>query len=194
MLKWLRVLSGRHAVCSETRADKFGVHIAALLLIVQVLTGCASTFSSQRFDATTWEPVDPEVEGVIYYEPHQVVVTYKFSALVDKEKGVIGTSSEGVCVEVIQKEELVIEPNFAAPRVILNKPSNFSASKLSVTLSNGMLASVNSESTPKSAELLEQVTALGAATGIGTFVVGAKPACNASPVVRAKREPPSLDQ
>lgn len=159
-----------------------------LFLIVSVLAtcGCASTFQTQKFDAINWKPIGNGVEGVIYYEPQQVVVTYKFTILLDKDKNVIGSSEDSSCIEVIQKQELVIEPNFKDPRVLINKPSNFSNSKFSVTLSNGMLVSVNSESTPKATELIKEVTVLAKEASFLPLQTGGNPACNAGPLIREK--------
>lgn len=157
------------------------------LVCATSVAGCASTFETHKFDATTWKPSTESVEGVIYYEPHQVVITYKYTMLIDKDKNVIGSSEDKSCVEVIQKQELAIEPDFANPRVLINKPSNFSSAKFSVTLNNGMLVSVNSESTPKATELIQAVTGLAKEAGYFPLKAGAAPACNAGPVIREKK-------
>jgi hypothetical protein len=157
------------------------------ILAALLFSGCASKFETHRFDPKKWTASDEFVEGVIYYEPHQVVITYKYTTLVDKDKNVIGTSEDGACVEVIQKQELAIEPDFDNPRVIINKPSNFSAAKFSVTLNNGMLVGVNAESMPKSTELMKEVTGFAKEAGIFPLEKGARPACNAGPVIREKK-------
>ncbi|BBJ24325.1 hypothetical protein [Candidatus Nitrotoga sp. AM1P] len=151
------------------------------------LVGCASKFETHKFDTKTWTPSKESVEGVIYYEPHQVVITYKYTMLVDKDKNVIGTSEDKACVEVIQKQELAIEPDFESARVLINNPSNFSSSKFSVALNNGMLASVNSESTPKATELIKEVTGFAKEAGFFPLAGNNAPACNAGPVIREKK-------
>lgn len=158
-----------------------------LFLSTLMLVGCASTFETHKFDTNTWTPSKESVEGIIYYEPHQVVITYKFTILVDKDKNVIGTSEEDGCIEVIQKQELAIEPDFESARVLINKPSNFSSGKFSVTLNNGMLVSVNSETAPKATELIKEITGLTKEAGLLPLAAGMKPACNAGPVIRDKK-------
>lgn len=160
-----------------------------LLLVMSgfVLTACSYTFKTAKFDTNSWKPVGEQVEGLVYYEPHQVLVTYEFTALTDKGN-LIGTAADKACVPIIQKQEIVVEPNFAEPRVLLNKPSPFSSNKLSVTLSNGMIVSLNSESTPKMPELIKEVTGFAKEAGVIPFVGKAPspPACNAAPVIKSK--------
>ena len=160
-----------------------------LLMLVSslVLTACSSTFMTSKFDPTSWQPVGKKVEGLVYYEPHQVLVTYEFTALTDKGN-LVGTAESNVCSPIIQKQEIVIEPNFAEPRVLLNQPSAFSSNKLSVTLSNGMITNINSESSSRTPELIKEVA--GFATGAGLFPLVKEikllPACNAAPVIKSK--------
>lgn len=39
------------------------------------------------------------------------MITYKYTTLVDKDKNLIGTSEDDASVEVVQKQELAIEPD-----------------------------------------------------------------------------------
>lgn len=89
-------------------------------------------------------------------------------------------SDAGGCAPVIQKEELKVLPNYDEPRVIINMPSSLASGKLGVGLTNGMLASVNSESNPEFSELIKEVSG-----AVGTFGIAGTPgpsnACNAAP-------------
>ena len=160
-----------------------------LLLLISglVFTGCSSTFKTVKFDATSWRPVGEQVEGLVYYEPHQVLVTYVFTALTDKGN-LVGTADNNICAPIIQKQEIVIEPNFSEPRVLLNQPSPFSSNKLSVTLLNGMITNVNSESSPRTPELIKEVTGFIKEAGLFPLVKKAEllPACNAAPMIKSK--------
>lgn len=160
-----------------------------LLLVISsfVLTACSSTFKTAKFDAANWHPVGEQVEGLVYYEPHQVLITYEFTALTDKGN-LIGTADSNTCAPIIQKQEIVIEPNFNEPRVLLNHPSPFSSNKLSVTLSNGMITALNSESSPRTPELIKEVTGFIKEAGLFPLVKKAEllPACNAAPVIKSK--------
>src|SRR5438128_11653641 len=77
-----------------------------------------------------------------------------------KKGAVVGDAEKKTCTPVIQKEEIRIMPDFDHPWVILSEPSMFARGQFSVGLSNGMLASVNSESTPQFTETLNAVAAL----------------------------------
>ena len=164
--------------------------LSALLVAVFLVSGCTSTFKTSKFNLKEWKPEGESVEGIVYYEPHQVRVTYTFTALVKKDDGsLIGTAEEGKCARVIQKQEIVIEPNFAAPRVLINVPGPLATSKLSVTLSNGMLTAVNTESSPRTPEMIKEVTGFLKEAGLVPLVAldgRSVPACNSAPVITSK--------
>lgn len=157
------------------------------VLIAILVSGCSSSFYTARIDTKKWEVTGEKLEGVVYYEPHQVLITYSYSALVDK--GIhLGTADEGKCVPIIQKQELAIEPNFSDPKVLLNKTSPFAAGKLSATFSNGMLASINSESAPTAPEMIKEIAGMANALGIASLnPLGQKAACNAAPIISDRK-------
>ena len=74
-----------------------------LLMSSLILTGCSSTFKTAKFDATSWRPVGEQVEGLVYYDPHQVLVTYEFTALTDKGN-LVGTADNNICSPIFQKQ------------------------------------------------------------------------------------------
>lgn len=154
------------------------------------LVACSSTFNTAPFDRNTWTTTKEPVEGIVYYEPHFVYVTYEYTALVDKDGILIGTHESGNCEKIIQKTEVVIEPNFNEPRLLMNKPSVFSEGKLAATFSNGMLTSINSDSKPQIPELLEQAISFGKESKFLPLTVkkpAGKYACNAAPVMTSRR-------
>lgn len=188
--------SGYHAnpvsekVLELTFDYTLGEAMKKLLLVLLpslVLTACSSTFKTSKFDPANWQPVGEQVEGLVYYDPHQVLVTYVFTALTDKGN-LVGTADNNSCAPIIQKQEIVVEPNFGEPRVLLNQPSPFSTSKLSVTLSNGMITNINSESSPRTPEFIKEVTGFFKEAGLLPLMKKADllPACNAAPVIRSK--------
>lgn len=147
-----------------------------------VVFGCANQFQTSRFDMDKWEPKGNAVNGVIYYEPQLVKITYTFTTLVDEKGNILGTAADGACERMIQKEEISVQPNYSEPRILINKPSLFASGKLGVTLNNGMLASVNSESTPLLPEIIGQIAKLKEVSMLAVpGKVGA--ACNAAPVI-----------
>lgn len=161
------------------------------LLVVMVsgvtLAASSSTIKTSRFDVANWQPVGPQVEGPTYYEPHQVVITHEYTALTDKGK-LVGTAENRVCEPIIQKQEIVIEPNFSEPRVQPKQPSPLSGGKLSVSLSNGIITNVNPESAPRTPGLVKEVTGFVREAGMLplTKQAGQPPACNAAPMIRSK--------
>jgi hypothetical protein len=105
------------------------------------------------------------------------------------EKGnLIGTADSGACARIIQKQELVIEPNFNEPRILLNKPSAFSSGKLSVTFSDGVITSINSESNPQISDLVKAAVSTAKEVRLEGVIQQPPlvPACNAAPVIKSK--------
>jgi len=109
-------------------------------------------------------------------------VTYEFRSQVDPTTGNVISKP---CKPVVQKDEVQFLPDFENPRYIVNKPASISASKFSVTLNNGILTALNSESTPQASQLIASLVKPIDATAFFTKVVG--DACNAGPVISALR-------
>lgn len=148
-----------------------------------VLTGCASRIETVRIDPVTLKVMGSGVEGVVYYEPMLVKLRYEFTQLIDKDKGLIGSSDEGTCRRVLQKEEVITLPDYKNARAILHKPSWFSAAEFGATLNNGMLVSVTSKSTPQTAPIFEQLVAAKTA---GILALPSIAGCNAGPLITSK--------
>lgn len=163
--------------------------LVVLVLFGMCLVACSSTFMTSRFDKAQWAPTGQAVEGIVYYEPRQVIVTYEFTALTDGKGNFLGTAEKDACERIIQKQEIVVEPNFDEPMVLLNRPSPFSSNKLNVSFSNGMITTINSESIPQIPELIKEITCLAKEAGVLPLaaVPGRKPACNAAPVITSKK-------
>jgi hypothetical protein len=166
--------------------------LVVLVLFGICLVACSSTFMTSKFDRAQWAPTGKAVEGIVYYEPRQVIVTYQFTALIDDKGKFLGTAEDGACKRTIQKEEIVVEPNFNEPLILLNRPSPFSSNKLNVSFSNGMITSINSESTPQIPEMIKAVTGLAKEAGVLPLKVvpGPDTACNAAPVITNKKPNP----
>jgi len=160
-------------------------HAFVFLALVSTISGCASHIETVKIDPETLQQIGNGIEGVTYYEPKLVKLRYEYTQLVSKDKGLIGSSLEGTCKPIVQKEEIVTLPDYQNPRAILHKPSRFSSAEFGVTLNNGMLASVTSKSTPQTAPILEQIVKGKEA---GMFAVAPVATCNAGPVI-TKIEP-----
>jgi hypothetical protein len=155
------------------------------LVFVVGVTGCASQIETVRVDPETLQAIGKGIEGVMYYEPKLFKVRYEFTQLVDEKGELIGSSYNHNCEQVVQKVEIVTLPDYHNPRAILHKPSPFSSSEFGVTLNNGMLTGVTSNSTPHTAPILEQIikaTQVPKATEVGKPSTAA---CNAGPVIAA---------
>lgn len=99
------------------------------------------------------------VEGVIVYEPTNVIELYEATTLVDKSTGkLLGRAPDGCKASNVQK--MATRVNFAKPMVIRYDPGFLDQNKFSIAFKdNGQLASVNSESAPGAA-LSELATVL----------------------------------
>jgi hypothetical protein len=155
--------------------------VAASLAVV--FAGCASYIETVKIDPKTLKVAGPGVEGIVYYEPMLVKLRYEFTQMLDKDRGLVGSSDEGTCRRVVQKEEVITLPDYQNARAILHKPSWFSAAEFGATLNNGMLVSVTSKSTPQTAPILEQLVAAKTA---GILVAPLMPGCNAGPVITSR--------
>jgi len=150
-------------------------------IVVLLSGGCASSFETRTFDPQSWKAGDAAVEGIIYYEPRSVAITYVFTKAVDKD----GNFLTADCEPVNQKIEITTIPDYSKARVVINKPSPFATNKFGVTLSNGMLVAVNSESASQFPQILQTIE-----QGLKDKVFGiqditaARKACNASAEIR----------
>ena len=155
-----------------------------LLIVAFVVAGCANRFETRPYDET----IDAKaIEGIIYYEPRLVKLTYSFSVLTDKDGAVRRSASGENCLPLIQREEITTLPNYAKPRVLINKPSNFSTGKLGVTLDKGLLTGVNTENSPPAAAAITAVGTVAAAVlPVWSADMGREnggTACNAAPIL-----------
>jgi len=126
-----------------------------LILTILLTLGCSSSFE-------TVQPDGQKFEGIYYYQPQLVKVTFEFSQLTDKDGRLVPPKDPGkpACQPIIQKEEITTLPDYSKPYKLLNKTSAFSSGKLAVTLTNGMITAINSESTPQLPQLLGTVAQL----------------------------------
>ena len=122
------------------------------VLAILLSFGCSSSFETET-------PDKRKVEGIPYYQPQLVKITYEYRQLLDKEGKVVPPSAADKlpCAPVIQKEEITALPDYSNRYWLINKPGHFSSGKLSVTLSNGLLTNLNSESIPQLPQLLTAV-------------------------------------
>jgi len=154
--------------------------------IVLACAGCATKFESKRLDKAKWEE-GKGIDGVIYYEPRLMCVTWEFTAFVKDD---VFKLKEPACKPTVQKQEIHMMADLTKPVALIHKPSMFASGKLEVTISDGLLTSLNSENTPLTAELLGKITELG--TAAGAFVAptqskvgeGETAACNAAPQIK----------
>ena len=138
------------------------MRVFAVVMLTLSAMGCTSEFRIKAVDSTRLDDYKKDgVNGVLFYQPQYMKTTYVFTTLVDKKGAVVGEAEKKTCTPVIQKEEIRIMPDFDHPWVILSEASMFARGQFSVGLSNGMLASVNSESTPQFTETLNAVSAQG---------------------------------
>lgn len=159
------------------------------LASLALLAGCSSTFHTAAFSEGDWRIDGDRVQGVVFYLPQRVITRFQFETLVS-EGAVIGRAADGTCMPVVEKEEIKLEPDLKRPRVLINQPALFSSGKLSATFENGMLASINTESTPKAPEFIKEAGAsswLSARLDQSAIGGNKVPACNAGAVIASRR-------
>ena len=155
----------------------FSWNFSSLVLVVAAsnLSGCGGQVRMARIQPPA---IGKEIDGVVVYPPMLLKLTHSFTMLVDKDGKVIGTARDGTCLELRQKEELVVQPDFSQPMRVRNASGWFSAAKFAVTLNNGMLASVNVEPTQKPSDVLSATASL-----IKEIEAVREGACNAGPAL-----------
>jgi hypothetical protein len=93
---------------------------------------------------------DKKVEGVITYQPVNVIELYKTTIRVDKESGnILGSSATGGCTED-KMVKFSTRADYSKPQLVGYAPGLLDKNKFGVTLKDGVIASVNSESDPTS--------------------------------------------
>lgn len=156
---------------------------AAIAVIVAVaLAGCANGFETRPYDSAK---DSVSINGVKYYEPKVFKVSYTLTTLIDNNGNLKGTAANNTCAPVLQKQELVVMPDYANPRVLINKPALLSSGKLGITMDKGMLTSVNVDTASETGTL---ITAAGTVIAAALPVIAAlapptMPACNGSPEI-----------
>lgn len=154
---------------------------STVLSFLVIITGCSHRFETVEIDGKTLTPKGTaRLEGVIYYEPQLVKHIYEYTALADPKGNLLGTAEGGQCKRAVQKEEVVILPDYSRPMAIMYKPSIFAAGTFGVTLKDGMLGGVNVASTPQLPALLEH---LPGAVGLFALDPDEPTMCNANPTL-----------
>jgi hypothetical protein len=153
----------------------------ACLSAVLLVAGCAGQVKTVVLPTNGLAP-GSTFSGVVFYPPQYVKQTFAFTTLLNSQGVGAGTASND-CVPAIQREVIALQPDLGRPMLLQNGSHSLSAARFSVTLDNGMLASVNAEPTQRPSDLLSATSTLVKEIG-GILLVdpkAAKPACNASP-------------
>lgn len=142
--------------------------LTALLATMAVLAGCAHRVETGRLKMTDagWQvegednaKANETIDGVLFYEPMHVVVRHRYTRLM--VDGKVAMDDSGLaplpCQKITQKDELVLLPDLSKPVALLNKPGWFASGQMHVTLTNGMLLSLNTNSDPELAEIISAI-------------------------------------
>jgi hypothetical protein len=130
---------------------------------------CAAHLETRALDPSTGRPDSTKgaLEGVVYYQPQYMKVTHVFTELVDKDGKLVGSAEDKdkKCDPVIEKEEIQIMPNYEQPYVIRQTAGFLNGNKFGVTLENGVLTGVNTETATKAPDLITAIPSLVQAVG-----------------------------
>jgi hypothetical protein len=171
---------------------------AAAVCWTLLAAACAAHLETRALDPATERPESTKValEGVVYYQPQYVKVTHTFMEYVDTNGKLMGSVKDQTCDSVVEKEEIQIMPNYQRPYVIRQTAGFLNANKFGVTLENGVLTGVNTETATKTPDLMTALPSLAQAIGglaQGQALAlrkGDRPrtgghACNAGPLITA---------
>lgn len=93
---------------------------------------------------------DRMLNGVITYQPVNVIELYKTTLLVEESSNkVIGSSADKKCIEE-KKVKFSIRADYNKPQLVGYAPGFLDKNKFGITLKDGLVLSVNSESDPTS--------------------------------------------
>lgn len=155
--------------------------LTAIAFIVTGLGACSGhlyTVVSPSLDGK-----DKKVEGVITYQPVNVIELYKTTILVDEKSGnVMGSAAAGDCAED-KKIKFSTRADYNKPQLVGYAPGLLDKNKFGLTLKDGVVVSVNSESDPTSAlkdlaAVLPFVKAPYGEIKSSTITPSGKPLCN----------------
>lgn len=164
--------------------------VCILFLIAGILSGCSGTLYTAKMDGN-----EKKFEGVRFYPLKLFLEVYETTAFINKKGEIIADSEDQVERNCIPQKEIkvVIRPDFSQPYRIYYNSGFLESNKFGVTLKDGALVSVNTESQPDRGTTLKNLGE--AATKFAPPGVlgmdGAPPlACNATPVLTGIFEAP----
>lgn len=119
--------------------------LPAIATLITALYGC----SGQLYTVVnpTLDGKDKTVEGVITYQPVNVIELYKTTLLVDDAGSIKGSSVNGECQED-KKMKFSIRADYNKPQLLRYVPGPIDKNSFTISLKDGLIASVNTESDP----------------------------------------------
>lgn len=159
--------------------------LAGIAAVLQL--SCAGNVTTRVLTPASLNSGTP-FEGVVFYPPQYIKLTFAYSALLNDKGEVLGTAEKQTCMAVVQKEEVTLMPDLERPMLMSNSSGLFSAAKFNVTLDKGMLTSINAEPTQKLSDVLTALPGVipglsGAKSEAAVTKAGPTAACNSSPVL-----------
>ncbi len=162
-----------------------------VILLTGLLVGCAGqlyTVKNPQFDS------GKPIKGIIVYQPKLVVVDSETTVREDLQKNVIGSSAEGTCKPVPLSETATVT-DYTTQYAVYYDPAWLETHNIALTLSEGVLTSVNYSATTPAKEVADVLSGVAtvikegaaAAAGIKVMSVGVElkpetkilPECNA---------------
>ena len=142
-----------------------------------VLGGCSGELSMRKLNPAEDFRKDPKVNGVIVYLPRLVRATYVLTQYKDD-----AGKMSGACTQV-KFDKLDLVPDTAVPYALVYRPELLSTHKFSVSISNGLVTAINTESESAFAKTLEALAsaaqkAATVAAPDARIPLGAPPDCN----------------
>ena len=153
-------------------------HLMAVAVLF-LLAGCNGKLYTIINPELPQKDETKKIRGVLVYGTVNVIELYQNRILVDKSSGnQIGTADTGECVPVYQMK-FSTRTDYSNPSIIVYEPGLLETNKFGITLENGVLKSVNTESDPT--EALENIATLMPYVAAEKSAFIGKQLCNAGP-------------
>ncbi|MBS3953555.1 MAG: hypothetical protein KGZ88_11450 [Methylomicrobium sp.] len=160
---------------------------AAFALIFLSLTGCSGTLYTVKGNT--------KEEGVYTYPQITVIDVYEYTTFTNKDGEVLARKDGTPKCKPKYEDKIVVRTDYNAPPLrIYYDSALLEQFKFSVTLKDGVLESVNTESTPDRGETLKNLTSAAKdAASIAAAAPSQTPLCNAEPRYYGTYKAPDID-
>jgi hypothetical protein len=122
--------------------------IAAASCTALVLSACSGQVHTQRLTDDALTDTEHQIKGVVIYQPAMFAEMSLKTMLVTNGKAVGSASDNPPACSPVPFEKTVTLPDLKTPYRISYDPGLFESNKFSISVNNGILASINGDTHP----------------------------------------------